>query len=581
VSTAADLVRRSQVFLDLMLTRILIVASSILIMLLAVLLAGSATMRYLLATPILQTFEWSQLLLSGIAMLAIPLLIRNEAISERRSAFPSAPILVQLAIFIVLVGSALYVMRFGIDERMDLTEVSQAWLMPGVVVGCMLSIMMLVSLLGRSGPTLIPRLSTIPVRAAKPCHIALALLVLSIVVFSLQLGAHEALKVTTRMLNAADSSQLVAIAMMALVGELARTMGAEIGARKIAQSIFAGARAAPLLAPILASSLQGPMLMRSGRAFEGEVAREASQMLTTMEAQGIERHQAWSILAASGACALALPPTFLAVIGATASEISVVQLMCLLLISGLLLFALLILVAVVVSRNSQAIQPVPALGSDRLRRIWRDGDGMAAQVFWPIIILAATIAGITTLSEISGMIAVIGFVVAFLHPLRPRFKDLAAVLQRSSIVTAEMLVLFAVAFVAARTFQASGLQPILTETAANMPVGVSLVLLGLVLPCALSFAAGLPIALVISSILVGSLGKSFSEPTVVPMLLLFATLLGAALRSTLVPAVPLGEAANKDHLAYSLIWCAPILLVWLVIALGSEWLLWPVKLIVS
>jgi TRAP-type C4-dicarboxylate transport system permease large subunit/TRAP-type C4-dicarboxylate transport system permease small subunit len=563
-----------------MLTRILIVAAAILMMLLAILLAGSATLRYLFATPVVQTFEWSQLLLWGIAMLAIPLLIKNQAISERRSAFPSAPILVQLAIFIVLASSALYVMRFSIDERMDLTEVSQAWLMPGVVVGCMLSIMMLVSHLGRSGPQLIPRLSTIPPRAAKPCHIALALLVLSIVVLSLQLGAHEALKVTTRILNTVDSSQLVAIAMMALVGELARTMGAEIGARKIAQSVFAGARSAPLLAPILASSLQGPMLMRSGRAFEGEVAREASQMLTTMEAQGIERHQAWCILAASGACALALPPAFLAVIGATASEVSIVQLMSLMLISGLLLFALLTLVAVLVSRNSEVIQPVPALGSDRLRRIWRDGDGMAAQVFWPIIILAATIAGITTLSEIAGMIAVVGFFVALLHPLRPRFKDLATVLQRSSIVTAEILVLFAVALVAARTLQASGLQPILTDTATNMPVAVSVVLLGLVLPSALSFAAGLPIALVMSSVLLGSLAKPFSQPTVVPMLLIFATLLGAALRSTLAPAVPLGEFGNRDRLASSLIWCTPILLVWLVIALGSEWILWPVKLIV-
>src|SRR4051812_49416720 len=102
VPTVTDLLSRCQVVCGLILTRLLIAATALLMIFLTILLTGGVTLRYLLATPIAQPFEWSPVLLTWIAMLGIPLLIRNEAISERPSRFRNAPILVQLAVFTVL-----------------------------------------------------------------------------------------------------------------------------------------------------------------------------------------------------------------------------------------------------------------------------------------------------------------------------------------------------------------------------------------------------------------------------------------------------------------------------------------------
>src|SRR5262249_24538199 len=148
------------------------------------------------------------------------------------------------------------------------------------------------------------------------------------------------------------------IAMFALAGELARVVNAELGLRRLLQSVLAGTRFTPIVAPLLAAALQGPLFMRSGRSFEGELAREASEMLHVMESQGVDRGAAWGALAAGGACALLLAPSFLSIIVSTAFNQSIYYFWLGVFTPAAVLLTAMIAIAIVVSRMSK-IAPAP------------------------------------------------------------------------------------------------------------------------------------------------------------------------------------------------------------------------------
>jgi len=340
-----------------------------------------------------------------------------------------------------------------------------------------------------------------------------------------------------------------AISMLALAGELARVVNAELGIRRLVQSIFAGARSAPVAAPIIAASMQGPLLMRSGRSFEGEIAREASEMLNVMERQGVERGLAWNALAAGGACALVLPSS-LGLIAAAAFEITVDRIWIAMIVPGVILATALALIAI-------------ASHARRVGFILRRSSNHT-----PLFVLYSISSGILIPAEVGGFVALSGFAVAFAQPVRPRLKDILTAVQRSVVVVGDLA--FSVASASTIVF----VFDMLHWTPAAHPSAWTIVLCGLLLPALLAFLFDVPVALVLSSVslpLLATVSKTHSVPSALQpvMMIICAALIGTLMRACLLPP-PVLELRLAPARVWSACWAIPFLLVWILVLLAPQ-----------
>jgi TRAP-type C4-dicarboxylate transport system permease large subunit/TRAP-type C4-dicarboxylate transport system permease small subunit len=508
------------------------------------------------------------ILVTWVLLLGLPTVVESRMSKAKATWAVRIGIVVQILLFMVLaVSGSVLAIQSAPESHMTL-GISNAWVIAALPIGCTLTCFVLLS-----------RLCDIPCRASSDDDLSSAemhsigapgLLLIAAACIAILFGFDLLPRLVMR---AFSGSETIVIAMMAMAGELARVTNSELRIRRLVQSIFAGTRWAPVSAPILASALQGPVLLRSGRSIEGEVAREASEMLGIMESQGVDRGSAWNALAIAEACALLLPPSFLAVIAATMlfSE-SVIRLWLSMVVPGVVLTAVLVFVAPVISaRKNNQMHPAPKLKKSRVYQIWRDLEGMAF-LFAPLLILSAASIGVATISEAAGWIALQGFFFAFVQPVRPRFKDILTALRRSVIVAADLV--FAVAAAGATTFVLLRLG----WGSAAAPSLATTILCGLLLPALISFFFGVPIALVLSSAFLPLIGTVVDVPIGVSLikflLLMFAALLGGTIRVCLLSPSSLGLTLTTTRIRSVSIWVLPLLLLWVVVWFSPGIITW-------
>lgn len=399
---------------------------------------------------------------------------------------------------------------------------------------------------------------------------AFILLPAAVVGLTAVVGADNAAQFAAgRISGTLQNPALSTIAMLALAGELNRVMGAGAATQRLAQSIFAGWRAAPLLAPLVGVALQGPLYLRSGRALMAESAQDAKEMVPAMAAQGVPKLHAWAGLAAGGTCALAWPVGYVAVIAAIAFGQSTVRVMLSLMLPWVILIALFATCAILASRSGITVQAAPVLGSPRVYFIWRDYDTVSRQLTSPLFVMGAIFFGLTTSSEIGALVAMSGFAIAWLQPLRPRFKDLIAAFTQAAIVSIELCFLIAAADLFASSVSLL-VHPseIAGYISGLMPPGlVSTICFALI--AALAFVLGIPAALVLCAPLLAALMPNWNMTPTTVCVVCFA-LLGATLREILLAPGGSATGSLSNRLTLAAFWCIPIAILIAAILLRPE-----------
>ena len=378
-----------------------------------------------------------------------------------------------------------------------------------------------------------------------------------------ELGFQRGTLTLVSLIQEAISSYVwIALAGLALAGEVNRVTGAEGGVRRLVQSIFAGTRAAPTVVPLLSSALQGPLLLRCGLSVDNETRREAIEMLTTMEIQGVPSLQAWEILTAGSCCALLLVPGFVTFIAAASFKTSIGLLLANMILPGVLLLLLYMTMAGVVAAQLRNIAPLPKR-QRRQMAVWRDLEGVVAKIGGVLVALAAIFQGITTPTEAAAILVLAMLFAAWLQRERPRPKDLRFALEEAAKSAAGLLLTLVAATVLSVVLTATVLPAYVSATAEAFGTCAPLVLL-LILPAALSALVGIPAALVLCGAMVGQYApqSGLSAPAFV-VLISYAVVVGRCAKTMMRP--PTGAIDSKipiRRLLLTCLWSAPPLLVW-------------------
>jgi TRAP-type C4-dicarboxylate transport system permease large subunit len=370
-------------------------------------------------------------------------------------------------------------------------------------------------------------------------------------------GVADALEKTARAFLSGGNI-FVTIVMFAVAGELARVMGAQSTLRRLMQSVLAGTRAAPVLAPVLAATLQGPLLLRPGLSFAQENALEAERMLDTMESQGLRRDMGWQGLAAAGACAIVFPPGYLVVLAGIGLQLGVSNLMIAMIFPALALLVLLTITCLAVSRL-QPLHPLPRMLTTRIAQMRRDHRGRGTQLIAPILILLLLLNSMATPTESAALIVPLAFIIAWFQPLRPRFRDIVVALRQAAVVSAKFYFLLGTVGVVLWAFVAKGdLQLIRSAVLTGLPEAAVQPLTLLLTPALLSALLGPPLGLMLSCAFVPQSGGLTQA-----VLLLLATSFGAIIGLLCRTPKPLRPPSAGQRIKEAVFWTAPFILAWL------------------
>jgi TRAP-type C4-dicarboxylate transport system permease large subunit/TRAP-type C4-dicarboxylate transport system permease small subunit len=549
-------------------------AVTILLLVLALIVAASTVLRFTSHISWPGSYELPEALATWIAVLSLPLIFDARTNAQGRTWTARFSVGMKLALFTILACCCGVAALRTRGARMIDFDISTIWIVAALPVGFALTILVLISRLWGTfyEKSHVDSTMTLHILTTQR-FAALMLFLVGAIWITFTTGPEATGKFLQRVFS---EVYVVTIAMLALAGELARVVNAELGLRRFVQSMVAGARSAPISAPIIASFLQGPLLMRSGRSYEGEIAREASEMLNVMESQGVNRDLAWNALAAGGACALVMAPSFLGLIAGTASDTSIGQIWVVTIVPGIVLATILIVVATIISRISGQIHTAPRLEPSRLYQAWRDLGGIAALLLTPLCVLGFIAAGFSTPTEVAGLVALSGFAVAFVQPVRPRLKDVLTAMQRSAVVVGDLVFAFAAATTIIFVLRELNLMP------TGHPSAWTTVLCGLLLPALLAFLFDVPVALVLSSMFLPLLGTMSEAQSAAPILrtlmLILAALIGAMTRACVFPPAVL-ELQLAAARMWSICWIIPLLLVWLLVLFAPQIVLVPNALV--
>src|SRR5262249_27315235 len=203
------------------------------------------------------------------------------------------------------------------------------------------------------------------------------------------------------------------------------------------------------------------------------------------------------------------------------------------------------------------------LERSRLYQTWRDFAGMTTLVGAPIIVLVGILGGVATPDEIGGVVALMGFGIAFTQPMRPRFKDIFTALQRGEKVASDLVFVIAAALAIAFVIKWAN------WNATIAAFSLVTVVPGLLLPALASFFLGIPMGLMLSGVMFLPLiaavfepGRATGSPLGTPfaaLVLTYAVFIGAMLRACLFPPAIL-RLALTSRISIACVWTTPLLL---------------------
>lgn len=247
--------------------------------------------------------------------------------------------------------------------------------------------------------------------------------------------------VAQQMVTGANTFTLLAIPFFLLAGELMNAGGLSKRIINFALAcvghIRGGLGIVAIMAAVIMASLSGSAAADS--------AALAAILIPMMREAGYHVPRAAGLMAAGGVIAPVLPPSLAFIIFGVAANVSISKLFMAGIAPGLMMAAVLIIVWVFMSRNSD-VKPLPRQDArTRLRA--------TAQAAWalgmPVIILGGIRFGIVTPTEAAVVAAVYALLVGMLIYRELSFGDLYAVFLKAAKTTAVVMFLVAAALVSA------------------------------------------------------------------------------------------------------------------------------------
>ena len=351
---------------------------------------------------------------------------------------------------------------------------------------------------------------------------------------------------------------LTGLVLFLLLGEVNRSTDSAPRLHRLSRTCLARHRSGVLLAAVLGKLLQSPLYMHSGVQIRGETAADAALLLRDAAAARTPLHLVWAALAAGGGCALAWPISTLTFAVGMTFEVSIMRLMLGLMIPWAIQAALLLITAWAISlgtgsRVATHHVPRPVAGPSWL---WRDAEGLSLPVLSSLTTVFLLVGGISTVTEMAGLIAVVGFIAIWLQPLRPRIRDLKNAFVAAATKLAELALLLIGAGTLVRVVLA------IIEAPAALPwfaadgtvplSGLVLALVAIFLSCC--FFGPLP-GLLVAWLPAGAVLNVIANPIHAAAILIYIALLGGVTGLVLrPPAVSEGRRITGSSVAF----CLPI-----------------------
>lgn len=270
--------------------------------------------------------------------------------------------------------------------------------------------------------------------------VAFALIFCSLMLM-LQLDMFNAQIVAQNMISGADTFTLLAIPFFLLAGELMNSGGLS---RRIIDFALAcvghikgGLGLVAIVAAVIMASLSGSAVADS--------AALAAILVPMMREAGYNVPRSAGVIAAGGVIAPVIPPSMAFIIFGVAANVSISRLFMAGIVPGLMMALTLVVIWMVVGRNSASTTLPKRSGKERLQATARASWALGM----PVIVLGGIRMGMVTPTEAAVIAAVYAWLVGTFVYKELRLRDLYTVLLRSAKTTAVVMFLVAAALVSA------------------------------------------------------------------------------------------------------------------------------------
>ncbi|ODT84062.1 MAG: C4-dicarboxylate ABC transporter permease [Pelagibacterium sp. SCN 64-44] len=272
-----------------------------------------------------------------------------------------------------------------------------------------------------------------------PIMVALALSA----VVALQSSGKPLMIVLQTAFQSLDSFSLMAIPFFVLAGNLMQSGG--IARRLVAlANAFVGWIRGGLGAVAVITSMMFSTVCGSSSATTAAIG---STLIPAMQRKGYPKAFAAATAAASGELGAIIPPSIPMVVYGLAANVSVASLFIAGILPGMLITLTLVITVCVVARIKGFDEVTPITMRDWLRGIWSAFRESILALLMPVIILGGIYGGFFTPTEASCVAVLYGLVVGMFIYKEVALKELLAVLGRSAVMSAIIMLIVAFAAV--------------------------------------------------------------------------------------------------------------------------------------
>jgi TRAP-type C4-dicarboxylate transport system permease large subunit len=291
----------------------------------------------------------------------------------------------------------------------------------------------------------------------------------------------------------------------------------------------------------------------------------------------VKTDQAWCLIVAGSASALMIPPGYLPVVAGLAYEVSIILLLLALLLPGVIVLAVYLSLATYISmQKPSSVALPPPLIRPRILNLWRNFEGIGWQMTLPIIILMFVAAGILTPTEFAGVVVSGAFLIAWAQAVRPRINDIIIAFTRAAAVTVEFCLNIIAGSLVIRFVLTMGWQDLLTSMAEKLPSSLTIILTLLLLPLILAFWLNSIISILLMAPFYPIIVETGISANHGVLLIIFASMIGAALRAWLLPPPIISAQFQHNRLLLMLPWFIALLCIWILVLLIPSLVQWPV-----
>jgi len=272
-----------------------------------------------------------------------------------------------------------------------------------------------------------------------PIMVALALSA----VLALQSSGKPLMIVLQTAFQSLDSFSLMAIPFFVLAGNLMQSGG--IARRLVGlANAFVGWIRGGLGAVAVITSMMFSTVCGSSSATTAAIG---STLIPAMQRKGYPKAFAAATAAASGELGAIIPPSIPMVVYGLAANVSVASLFIAGILPGLLITLTLVITVCVVARIKGFDEVTPINMRDWLKGIWSAFRESILALLMPVIILGGIYGGFFTPTEASCVAVLYGLVVGMFIYREVAFRDLLAILGRSAVMSAIIMLIVAFAAV--------------------------------------------------------------------------------------------------------------------------------------